>query len=140
MNTSLNDIELNSMNESVCLNNDPIEVYNLMGAKVTYEQNRVISLDDCRGNCAVFRCFNDQENSAFKAWKAAIDAQIVDRSETLWVRPNVSLNTNRSVHSMLKKNVSNRKVLIIDIGTSSIRAGFFSNERKFFSGIKIRQS
>lgn len=126
----LNVFELNSMNEAVCLSDEPIEVYNLMGAQVTYEQNRVISLDDCRGSCVVFRCYNDQDNSGFKAWKKEIDSQIVDRSETLWVRPNVSLNTIRSASSMPQKNVSNKKVLIIDIGTSSIRAGFFSNEPK----------
>lgn len=38
---------------------EPVETYNLMGARVVYEQNQVISLDDCRGNCVVFRCCLD---------------------------------------------------------------------------------
>lgn len=34
----------------------PDEVYNIMGGRVEYEQNKIISLDDCRGNYLVFRC------------------------------------------------------------------------------------
>ncbi len=99
-----------------------------MGAKVTYEQNRVVSLDDCRGNCIVFRCYNDPTSSLFHAWKSAIDSQIIDRSETLWVRPNRPLTLNKpSVKSILE---SKKKVLIVDIGTCSIRAGLFSDEPK----------
>lgn len=112
---------------------EPIETYNLMGARVTYEQNRVVSLDDCRGNCVVFRCFGDSDGSAFQRWKCAIDTQIVDRSETLWVKPNVPLCTDKSVGATFNKVTANRKVLIIDIGTASIRAGLFSNQRKFDS-------
>lgn len=110
---------------------EPVETYNLMGARVTYEQSRVISLDDCRGSCVVFRCFGDADGSGFQRWKCAIDTQIVDRSETLWVRPNVPLSTDKSIGSALTKVDANRKVLIIDIGTASIRAGLFSDERKF---------
>ncbi len=40
---------------------EPIESYNLMGARVVYEQNEVISLDDNRGSCLVFRCCESPE-------------------------------------------------------------------------------
>ena len=51
-------------------------------------------------------------------WKSAIDSQIIDRSDSLWVKPNKQIvSTNR---------VINRNVLIIDIGTCSIRAGLYT--------------
>lgn len=120
----LNIYEMNSNEANL---NQITETYNLMGAQAVYEQNRVISLDDGRGSCIVFRCFEDTDNSLFQAWKKAINLQVIDRSETLWVRPNVPLSLDKSVNSMLKKN-SHKKILIIDIGTSSIRAGFYNNE------------
>lgn len=40
---------------------EPIESYNLMGARVVYEQNEIISLDDNRGSCVVFRCCESPE-------------------------------------------------------------------------------
>lgn len=55
----------------------------------------------------------------FQKWKSAIDAQIIDRSDSLWVKPNRPL-TNSSPSKRLERNV-----LIIDIGTCSIRAGLF---------------
>ena len=74
----------------------PVEEYNLMGGRVDYDlQAKVISLDDARGNCLVFRCFcpssgHNSEDLAemFSMWQNAIDSQIVDRSDMLWVRPN----------------------------------------------------
>ena len=116
----------NVVNESV--QEEPIEVYNLMGGRVEYEPNRVISLDDSRGNFLVCRCCpmsNEQlDDEEFAKWKNAIDSQIVDRSDSLWVKPNqplVLLNTGSRLPA------DNKKVLIIDIGTCSIRAGLFNN-------------
>ncbi len=127
----LNSIGLLSIFDSADQLSEPLEVYNLMGAKVAYEQNRVISLDDCRGSCLVFRCYNDPSSSLFHTWKSAIDSQIIDRSETLWVRPNRPLTLSKpSVKSVLENTKSNKKVLIVDIGTCSIRAGLFSDEPK----------
>lgn len=104
---------------------DPIEMYNLMGGRVEYEQNRVISLDDCRGNYIVCRCCPNDSNrdEDFIRWKTAIDSQIVDRSDSLWVRPNQSLidDKQNSYH------MNEKKVLIIDIGTCSLRAGTYNN-------------
>lgn len=109
--------------------NEPIETYNLMGARVVYEQNEVISLDDCRGQCVVFRCCNDDpeeqtkniNKEQFLKWKSTIDSQIIDRSDSLWVKPNKALPVSTSA-----KNID-RNVLIIDIGTCSIRAGLFDS-------------
>jgi hypothetical protein len=104
---------------------DPVEMYNLMGGRVEYEQNRVISLDDCRGNYIVCRCCPNDSNGDedFIRWKTAIDSQIVDRSDSLWVRPNQSLIDDK--HNSYHMN--EKKVLIIDIGTCSLRAGTYNN-------------
>lgn len=106
----------------------PDEVYNLMGGKVEFEQNKIISLDDNRGNYLVFRCSSsdlDLKQSAelYSKWRNEIDSQTEDRSSSLWVRPNQALTLNQNL--ALKRNV-----LIVDIGTCSIRAGLFDNERK----------
>jgi actin-related protein len=55
----------------------------------------------------------------FQKWKTAIESQIVDRSDSLWVKPNRPL-TDKSPSIRHERNV-----LIIDIGTCSIRAGLF---------------
>lgn len=73
--------------------NEPIEAFNLMGGRATFEQNRVISLDDCKGNYLVFKMSesneeNEEAKKAFQKWKEAIEAQIIDRSDALWVKPN----------------------------------------------------
>jgi hypothetical protein len=66
-----------------------LQVYNLMGGKVEYESPRVICLDDSRGNCPVIRCLDDAQ---FAKWKEAIDAQIIDREQSLWVKPSLARN------------------------------------------------
>lgn len=81
----------------------PDEVYNIMGGRVDYEQNKIVSLDDCRGNYLVFRCCPDIDidDQMFLKWREAIDAQIIDRSHALWVRPNQSLSF--SDHSSIER-------------------------------------
>ena len=79
---------------------EPIEMFNLMGGRVMYEQAKVISLDDCKGSYLVFRaCEPTEEESAgsYQKWKSAIDTQIIDRIDSLWVRPNKSLTLDNSV-------------------------------------------
>jgi hypothetical protein len=61
-----------------------LNVYNLMGGKVEYEDNRVICIDDSRGNCLIVRSCDDIQ---YTKWKNAIEWQIIDRSQTLWMRP-----------------------------------------------------
>ncbi len=122
---------------------EPNECYCLMGGRVEYEQNKAISLDDCRGNCLVIRCCNSDKTNPksqeeldelFMKWRLAIDSQIVDRSELLWVRPNHPLTDVNSLTNINRNKPSfdpiNKKVLIVDIGTCSIRAGLFGNEPK----------
>jgi hypothetical protein len=96
---------------------EPVEVYNLMGGRVEYDQTRVISLDDSRGRCLVFRCcanvsLSEQDETANKdlyvRWQSAIDSQIVDRSEMLWVRPGQPITTEN-----LKPTLLNRVFTII---------------------------
>jgi hypothetical protein len=127
---------------------DPIEVYNIMGGKADYEQNRVICIDDSRGNCIVIRpcsnhsnkkqqssdnSFNNEEDDlALLKWKAAIDSQIEDRADSLWIKPKKPLTLNNNIINMkiCREPTSSQRVLIIDIGTCSIRAGLFSDEGK----------
>lgn len=71
-----------------------LNVYNLMGGKVEYENNRVISLDDSRGNSIVLKCNDDK---LFIKWKTAIDAQIIDRSQSLWMKPHILTKSNEKV-------------------------------------------
>jgi hypothetical protein len=99
---------------------EPNEVYNLMGGRVEYEQNKVISLDDCRGNFLVIRCIHslDPNDEMYTSWKNALDSQIVDRCDLLWVKPS----------KLLSNNSTERKVLIVDIGTCSVRAGLYNNK------------
>lgn len=146
----------------------PEEVYNIMGGRVEYEQERVISIDDCRGNVLVIRVSPSPSSSSspstsassstimtpvsaanrssssptatatasqqddqaqFLKWRNAFDSQIIDRSETLWVQPGRSLKAaNTSGQQSSSPSFKNKKVVIIDIGTSSIRAGLFSKE------------
>ena len=103
---------------------EPIEIYHLMGGRVEYEPNqRVISLDDGRGNCLVCRCCGSpsdaqEEMAEYTRWKSAIDAQLVDRSDLFWVRPNT-----RILVAQYAPRQKPKRVLLLDIGTCSIRAG-----------------
>lgn len=132
----LNSIGLLKIYETVAQESktqQPIEVYNLMGARVTYEQNRVISLDDGRGNSLVFRCFNDTTNQLFQTWKSAIDSQIIDRSETLWVRPNEPLSLNTPVNAMLNAKSNKVSVFFSDLNDITQRpTEDLKDYKKFF--------
>ncbi|CAF1006054.1 unnamed protein product [Brachionus calyciflorus] len=104
----------------------PDEIYKLMGGKVDFDhQSKIISLDDGRGSYMVFRCCSDCEDpELYSKWKQEIEQQIIDRSESLWVKPNKPLTLNNRIIN------TNRNVLIIDIGTCSIRAGLYDPEPK----------
>lgn len=114
----------------------PDEIYNLMGGKVEYDQNKIISLDDGRGSFMVFRCCTGLEESdeLFLKWKKEIEQQIVDRSERLWVKPYQPLTFNKD------HVTKDRNVLIIDIGTCSIRAGLFDQERKLIINLILKKN
>ena len=106
----------------------PMEVYNLMGGRVQFEQNKIISFDDGRGNYLVVRCATQNQNhddELFTKWKNAFESQVIDRSDDLWVRPNHPLNNNATCLNTIKKSTE-KKVLIVDIGTCSIRSGLYN--------------
>lgn len=86
--------------------------YNIMGGYLEFEENNVICLDDSRGNYLVLRV----PINNFDEWKYALDKNILDRPEITWIRPQVGFTQSK-------------KVLLIDIGTCSIRAGVYSEER-----------
>ncbi|CAF0863056.1 unnamed protein product, partial [Brachionus calyciflorus] len=78
-----------------------------------------------RGSYMVFRCCSDCDDpELYSKWKQEIEQQIIDRSESLWVKPNKPLTLNNRIIN------TNRNVLIIDIGTCSIRAGLYDPEPK----------
>ena len=123
----------------------PDEIYNLMGGRVEYDADKVISLDDRRGNIIVLRVVTNAKNnssngngenrSLFDEWKSAIDSQIVDRVDKLWVRPNNPLNVNamNPLAQVKQSSAEPKKVIILDIGTCSMRAGLFDKERKLIA-------
>lgn len=87
----------------------PDEVYNIMGGRVEYEQNKIVSLDDCRGNYLVFRCTPSEDRAdeeLFLRWRQAIEAQIIDRSHTLWVRPNQQISFGEMSNARFANKVS----------------------------------
>lgn len=118
---------------------EPCECYCLMGGRVEYDQTKVISLDDSRGNCLVIRCcqtsksgacLQDNMDDLFSKWRLAVDSQVIDRSDLLWVKPNHPLTDMSNLTMASKKSFDslNKKVLIVDIGTCSVRAGLFNNK------------
>jgi hypothetical protein len=94
----------------LCNNNKmPLNVYNLMGGKIEYENNRVICIDDSRGNCIVVRCCDDLQ---YTKWKNAFELQIIDKSQSLWIKPKYNNKSENSVNqTVLSEKVS---IIIID--------------------------
>lgn len=85
------------------LNRPPVDNFNIMGGRVEYDEAaKVISLDDSRGNCVVFRCCagTNDSDELYAKWKEAVEAQIIDRSELLWCRPNRPLTNSRSINKV----------------------------------------
>jgi hypothetical protein len=84
-----------------------------------------------QGNSLVMRCNDtfqsDQNDDLFKKWKSSIDKQIIDRSELLWVEPGRPLPSQTSTVSFKnQKSTTKSDVLIVDLGTCSVRAGVYS--------------
>lgn len=77
-------------------NKTPLNVYNLMGGKIEYEDNRVICVDDSRGSYLVVRCYDDIQ---YSKWKNAFELQIVDRIHSLWIKPKFSENSENKIVS-----------------------------------------
>ena len=85
--------------KAFCNNNKiPLNVYNLMGGKFECEDNRVLCIDDSRGNCIVVRCSDDAQ---YIKWKSAIELQIIDRAHSLWIKPKFSNKTQNTKNNQL---------------------------------------
>ena len=67
----------NAVGEAKIVDEEPVEVYNLMGGRVEYEPNRVISLDDARGNFLVCRCCPTTNESGLVNCKKLISRNFI---------------------------------------------------------------
>jgi hypothetical protein len=94
-------------------NSPLLNSYEIMGGRLEIEENNVICLDDSRGNYLVLRVSVDY----FDEWKHALEKNVIDRPEITWIRPQIGFTQSK-------------KVLIIDLGMCSVRAGVYSDEGK----------
>ncbi|XP_052283896.1 uncharacterized protein LOC127880612 isoform X2 [Dreissena polymorpha] len=86
----------------------PSDSLQLMGGKVEELGPRVLGVDDGRGKYLMVRVPTDHE---YGQWKIALESQTADNVKATYVRPSPASIPNP------------KKVIIIDIGTSGIRAG-----------------
>lgn len=87
----------------------PSDTLQLMGGKVDDLGNRILGIDDGRGKYLMVRCPTDKE---YGQWKLALESQTADNVKATYVRPVLSCPAHQQ-----------RKVILIDIGSSAIRAG-----------------
>ncbi|CAH1784937.1 unnamed protein product, partial [Owenia fusiformis] len=87
---------------------------NLMGGQVDGLGGRMIGIDDGRGRYMITRCPTDKE---YNEWMISLESQTIDNTHATYVKPVI-----KSLHHPSKK------VLIIDLGSCSIRAGKLGNE------------
>ncbi|XP_062617675.1 uncharacterized protein LOC134279321 isoform X2 [Saccostrea cucullata] len=87
----------------------PSDTLQLMGGKVDDLGNRILGIDDGRGKYLMVRCPTDKE---YGQWKLALESQTADNVKATYVRPVLSCPQHPQ-----------KKVILIDIGSSAIRAG-----------------
>ncbi|XP_060062979.1 uncharacterized protein LOC132543488 [Ylistrum balloti] len=106
----------------------PSDSVQLMGGHVEDLGNRILGIDDGRGRFLMVRCPTDKE---YGQWKLALESQTVDNVRATYVRPVLKSPPN-----------PRRKVVLIDIGSCSIRAGILGQEASlpelFFPSIVAR--
>ncbi|XP_052781664.1 POTE ankyrin domain family member J-like [Mya arenaria] len=87
----------------------PSDSLQLMGGKVDELGPRVLGVDDGRGKYLMVRVPTDHE---YGQWKVALESQTADNVKATYVRPAPASMPNPK-----------KKVIIVDIGSSGIRAG-----------------
>ncbi|KAK3578753.1 hypothetical protein CHS0354_035654 [Potamilus streckersoni] len=87
----------------------PSDSIQLMGGKIENLGNRVIGVDDGRGRFLMVRAPSDREHGQ---WILAMESQTADNVKATYVRPALSTPPH-----------TNKRVLILDIGSCGIRAG-----------------
>ncbi|XP_033746784.1 uncharacterized protein LOC117331917 isoform X2 [Pecten maximus] len=92
----------------------PSDSVQLMGGRIDDLGNRILGIDDGRGRYLMVRCPTDKE---YGQWKLALESQTVDNVGATYVRPVLKSPPN-----------PRRKVVLIDIGSCSIRAGILGQE------------
>ncbi|XP_022299878.2 uncharacterized protein LOC111108355 isoform X1 [Crassostrea virginica] len=92
----------------------PSDTLQLMGGKVDDLGNRILGIDDGRGKYLMVRCPSDKE---YGQWKLALESQTADNVKATYVRPLLSCLPH-----------SQKKVILIDIGSSAIRAGILGEQ------------
>ncbi|XP_069142440.1 uncharacterized protein [Argopecten irradians] len=92
----------------------PSDSVQLMGGRIDDLGNRILGIDDGRGRYLMVRCPTDKE---YGQWKLALESQTVDNVRATYVRPVLKSPPNPK-----------RKVVLIDIGSCSIRAGILGEQ------------
>ncbi|XP_059138717.1 actin-like [Physella acuta] len=93
---------------------DPSETIQLMGGQIHDMGSRVLGIDDGRGRYLMVRCPTEKE---YGQWKIALESQTADNTRATFVRPVLKSTKN-----------SSKNVIVIDLGSSAIRAGILGNQ------------
>lgn len=92
----------------------PSETLQLMGGHVDDMGNRILGIDDGRGNYLMVRAPTDKE---YGQWKVALESQTADNTRATYIRP-----------VMQSPPHPTKRVVVIDMGSSAIRAGILGEE------------
>ncbi|KAL5013271.1 hypothetical protein ScPMuIL_007541, partial [Solemya velum] len=90
------------------------ESIQLMGGRIDELGNRILGIDDGRGRCLMVRVPTEKE---YGQWKLALESQTADNVKATYIRPVLKSKPHRS-----------KRVVIIDIGSSAIRAGVLGDQ------------
>ncbi|XP_074646886.1 uncharacterized protein LOC141902860 [Tubulanus polymorphus] len=86
----------------------------LMGGVIEDNGYQLIGIDDRRGHYLVVRCASEKDQ---EQWMTALNSQTVDNAKMRFVRPVLN-----------PKSHGRKKIVIIDIGSASIRAGVLGDQ------------
>ncbi|XP_067931643.1 uncharacterized protein [Watersipora subatra] len=90
----------------------------LMGGKVEEFSSRVIGIDDMRGHYLMVRCFSEHD---FMQWRACFSTQIKCSPHTNYIQPRL----------VSTPSAATPKVIIVDLGSTNIRAGLLGSEPSY---------
>ncbi|XP_064607128.1 uncharacterized protein LOC135471735 isoform X1 [Liolophura sinensis] len=92
----------------------PCHSFQLMGGSIEVLDSRILGIDDGRGHYLMVRCPTPND---FENWRVSLESQTTDNVKAVHVRPVLNSQPHPS-----------KKVVIIDIGSASVRAGILGKE------------
>ncbi|XP_067683181.1 uncharacterized protein [Haliotis asinina] len=92
----------------------PSDTVQLMGGRIDDMSNRILGIDDGRGKFLMVRCPTEREHGQ---WKLALESQTADNTKANYIRPALRANPHPQ-----------KKVVIIDLGSTSVRAGILGDK------------